>query len=127
MNFDVNIIVLLGQLLVSGILLWVALRKAPAERATLDATTAAQYAQAAKLKGEENANLQKEVEDLAHRLELVERKKYRIVMEFTIGDPPELGKVVIEPILPEIIQGTDRNTHLKQKGMIDSLPKRIGK
>jgi hypothetical protein len=123
MNLDVNIIVLLGQLLVSGILVWVALRKAPSERATLDATTAAQYAQAAKIKGEENANLQKEVEDLAQRLELVERKKYRIVMEFTIGDPPELGKVVIEPIIPEEIINMNKGQLVTKK---TGMPKRPG-
>jgi hypothetical protein len=115
MNIDVNIFVLIGQLVVSALLVWVAIRKAPVERQTLDATTAAQYAQAAKLKGEENARLEEDMKKLELRLELVERKKYRITMDFEIGDPPELGKVIIEPILPEVVSGIDRNTHLKQK------------
>jgi glucosamine 6-phosphate synthetase-like amidotransferase/phosphosugar isomerase protein len=114
MNFDVNVVVLVGQLILAGILVWIANKKAPIERQTLDATTAAQYAQAAKLKGEENDKLEKEIQSLEARLQVIERKKYRIVMEFTIGDPPELGKVTIEPLLPEEIPGVDRNTHLKQ-------------
>ena len=96
---NVNIAVLVGQFILAGVLVWLAIRKAPAERQTLDATTAAQYAQAAKLKGEENQKLEDELSELEHRLELVERKKYRVVLDFTIGDPPEVGKVTIEPLV----------------------------
>ena len=99
MKIDVNVTVLVGQLILAAILVWVALRKAPVERQTLDATTAAQYAQAAKLKGEENQRLEDEISKLESRLELVERKKYRVVLDFTIGDPPEVGKVTIEPLV----------------------------
>jgi hypothetical protein len=81
----------------------------------MDATTANQYAQAAKAKGEENTNLQKEIVALTTRLGLqAPGRKYRIVMEFTIGENPELGKVTIEPILSAVIPGVDKNTHLKQ-------------
>lgn len=115
MNFTSDVLPWITQGIMGAVLLYLALRKAPAERQTLDATTAAQYAQAAKLKGEENAKLEDEITDLQKRLELVERKKYRVILDFTIGDPPELGKVTIEPLVdipPEMI---DRNTHLKQK------------
>jgi hypothetical protein len=114
MSIDTGLIAIIGNILLTGALVWVALRKAPIERQTMDATTTAQYAQAAKLKGEENVKLEEEIRKLEERLELVERKKYRIIMEFTIGDPPELGKVTIEPLLQLEIPGTDRNTHLKQ-------------
>jgi hypothetical protein len=103
MTFDVNVFVLIGQLLVSGLLVWVALRKAPAEKQSFDATSIARYAEAAKLKAEENERLETELEEIRNRLTTVERKKYRIISEFTIGDPPEMGKVLIEPIIPEII------------------------
>ena len=124
MNLDVNIIVLVGQLLVSGILVWVALRKAPAERATLDATTAAQYAQAARLKGEENKELEKELEEIRTRLLMVEKKRYRIVSEFTIGDPPEIGKVLIEPIIPDEVINMSKGQIVAKK--IGIPPKRPG-
>jgi hypothetical protein len=80
-------------------LLYLAVRKAPIERESFSASTTAQYANAAKTKGEENEKLLQKVTDLENRLAIVERKKYRIVSEFTIGDPPEVGKVLIEPIV----------------------------
>jgi hypothetical protein len=84
---------------IACVLAYLAFRKAAPERTALEATTAAQYAQAAKLKGEENAKLEAEIHALEQRLQVVERKKYRVILEFTIGDPPEMGKVVIEPIV----------------------------
>jgi hypothetical protein len=89
------------QLCFAGALLWLALRKAPSERSSLNGSAVKYYAEAAQIKAEENVKLEREVAELAARLEIVERKKYRIVMEFTIGDPPEMGKVLIEPIVPE--------------------------
>jgi hypothetical protein len=94
---------------------YLAIRKAGPERQTLDATTAAQYAQAAKLKGEENTKLEEEINKLEARLVLVERKKFRVVMEFTIGDPPELGKVTIEPIIDLPDNVLDDNMKLQHK------------
>ena len=111
---DISTIVLVGQVILSGLLVWLALRRAPVEKQTMDATTAAQYAQAAKLKGEENEKLEVEIQKLEARLELVERKKFRVVMEFTIGDPPELGKVTIEPVIDLPKEAIDRNTKLIQ-------------
>lgn len=96
---EINALVLVGQVILSGILVYVALRKAPVERTTFDAQASAQYAMAAKTKQEENDRLQSEIEELTARLEIVERKKYRVILEFTIGDPPEMGKVLIEPII----------------------------
>jgi hypothetical protein len=117
MNFDVNVVVLVGQVILASILVWIALKKAPRERQSMDATTANQYAQAAKIKGEENASLQREITALVTRLGLqAPGRKYRIIMDFTIGDQPELGKVTIEPVdIPTL--GIDRNTKL------DSGPK----
>jgi hypothetical protein len=128
MNFDVNIVVLVGQVILSGILVWQAVKKAPVERQSLDAGSAAQYAQAAKLKGEENEKLERELAEqkLEHDLEMsalrlrldkVELKRYRVTMEFTIGDPPEMGLVKIEPILPDNLATPDhRNAIIKPKG-----------
>lgn len=99
MNWDIIQWVVMAILAAGGF--YLALRKAPAERETLTASAAASYAQAAKLKQEENSSLQKEIDALNARLELVENKKYRVVMEFTIGKEPEVGKVIIEPILKD--------------------------
>jgi len=114
MNFTADVLPWITQGIMGLVLLWVALRRAPVERQTLDATTTAQYAQAAKLKGEENFKLEQEIAQLEARLELVERKKFRVIMEFTIGDHPELGKVTIEPILDLPKETIDRNTKLIQ-------------
>jgi hypothetical protein len=99
MNVDINALVLIGQLVLTAVVVWLASRKAPVERQSLEASTAAQYAVAAKNKAEENERLESEIQSLTHRLEVVEKKKYRIIMEFTIGDPPEMGKVTIEPLI----------------------------
>lgn len=98
-GLNVNALVLIAQVIISGVLLYVSLKKAPVERTTFDASASAQYAMAAKTKQEENDRLQTEIEELTARLEIVERKKYRVILEFTIGDPPEMGKVLIEPII----------------------------
>jgi hypothetical protein len=99
MNLDVNIIVLVGQLVLSGFLVWLAFKKAPAERASYNGASIKSYAEAARIKGEENLKLEEEILQLNHRLDIVERKKYKIAIEFTLGDTPEIGKVIIEPIV----------------------------
>jgi hypothetical protein len=99
MTVDVNIAVLVGQFVLAAVLVWIAFRKAPKERMTLDATTAAQYAQAAKLKGEENAALIKHVETLEARLDAVEHKKFKVCIEFLTGDPPEVLRAEIAPVI----------------------------
>jgi hypothetical protein len=97
---DVNIIVLVGQLILTGVMVYIAMRKAPAERLGIDATTAAGYAQAAKLKQEENAMLQREIDDVRARLDAVENKKYKVCIEFITGDPPEVLKAEIAQVMP---------------------------
>jgi hypothetical protein len=89
----------LSTFVIACVLAYLAFRKAAPERSALEATTAAQYAQAAKLKGEENTKLEAEIQALENRLSIVERKRYRVTIEFEIGDPPEIGAVKIEPVL----------------------------
>ena len=100
---DLNIIVLVGQFILAGLLVWVSLRKAPKELMTLDASTAAQYAQAAKLKGEENTQLLVHVAQLESRLDAVENKRYKICIEFITGEPPEVLKAEVAQILLPIV------------------------
>lgn len=95
-------------------LLYLAFRKAQPERESYSASAAAQYAQAAKLKGEENTKLENEIRALEARLQIIERKKYRVVMEFTVGDPPEVGKVMIEPIVDLPVDVINKNMKLIQ-------------
>jgi hypothetical protein len=93
--------------IIAVVLAYLAFRKAPVERQSYDASAAAQYAMAAKTKGEENDRLEKEIDELR---QMFERKRYRVIIEFTIGDPPEPGKVVIEPILePPVLGATKPN------------------
>jgi hypothetical protein len=99
MNIDTGLIAIIGNILLTGALVWVALRKAPIERAAMDATTAVGWANAAKQKLEENKELQSEIDELKNRQSMYERKRYRVTVEFTIGDPPEPGKVIIEPLI----------------------------
>jgi hypothetical protein len=87
------------QAIMGAFLIYTALKKAPAEKTNLDSGTVKNFADAARMKAEENKQLQAELDDLNSRLLLVERKKFKIIMEFTIGDPPEMGKVTIEPII----------------------------
>jgi hypothetical protein len=103
MILDANLIVLIGQFVLAGVLVWIAFRKAPKERMTLDATTTAQYAQAAKLKGEENAQLVVHINQLETRLEAVENKRYKISIEFLTGDPPEVLKAEVAQIVLPVI------------------------
>lgn len=105
MIFDINVVVLIGQLLLTGIIVFLALKKAPVERQGMDAATTASYAQAAKLKGEENAQLVVHINQLETRLEAVENKRYKICIEFLTGDPPEVLKAeVAQIILPVVAQ-----------------------
>jgi len=100
MTLDINVAVLVGQFVLAGVLVWIALRKAPKERIVMDATTAAQYAQAAKLKGEENAALTAHIDKLEARLQAVENKKFKVCIEFVTGDPPEVLKAEIAQVMP---------------------------
>jgi len=78
---------------------YLATRKAPMERTSLDAGAANQYAQAAKQKAEENAQLIMHVSQLETRLEAIENKRYKISIEFVTGEPPEVVKAEVAQIL----------------------------
>lgn len=113
-GLNINALVLVAQVIISGFLLYISFRKAPVERQSYDASTAAQYAQAAKLKQEENDKLESyndrleaEMEDLRKS---IARKRYRVTVEFTIGDRPEPGKVTVEPILDAPVEQITKPT-----------------
>lgn len=106
---EVNIIVLVGQFILSGILVWIALRKAPAEQNNLNSNTLRAYAETARIAGEDAKAARLEAQEanirsdaLEERLETIERKKYRVVVEFEIGEPPKIGIVKVEPIVPVV-------------------------
>jgi hypothetical protein len=103
---NVNVIVLIGQFILAAVLVWIAVKKLPIEHRNLDADAAEKYAQAAKIKGEENDKLEREMEELRQSdrkeiqelRDLVTRKKFRITVVFTVGEPVEPGMVTVEPI-----------------------------
>jgi len=99
MNFTTDVLPWITQGIMGAVLLYLAFRKAPIERQTLDATTTAQYAQAAKLKGEENARLEGEINELQKRLDAIERKRFKVCIEFITGDPPEVVRAEIVPAM----------------------------
>jgi hypothetical protein len=81
----------------------------PAENRSLNGSSSLSYAQAAQIKGEENVKLEKRVAELEQidiererRITLLEVKRYRVTVEFEIGDPANTGIVKIEPVIPEI-------------------------
>jgi len=101
MNFTSDVLPWITQGIMGLLLLYLAFKKAPVERMTLDATTANQYAQAAKAKGEENSQLILHVAQLECRLDAIENKRYKICIEFSTGEPPEVLKAeVMQVILP---------------------------
>jgi hypothetical protein len=83
--------------------------KSPSERGSLNGGTVKAYAEAAQLAGEdakaarEEARAAKEeLRALEGRVSVIERKRYQCYMEFDIGDPPTVGVVKIQPVVPEI-------------------------
>jgi hypothetical protein len=82
-------------------LLYLAFRKAPGERTSSDAAAAKAYGEAAQISGEEALRLKQLLAKQEQRIAVLERKKYQITMDFTIGDPPSIGVVNIKPILPD--------------------------
>lgn len=110
MKIDYGAISLVGNLIIGALLLVLAFRKAPKDMANIDATTIQQYAQTVKTMGEENARLQKQIDDNAEssqkkineleaRLKLVEDGRYRLVAQFLVGAKPEVELVTIEPVV----------------------------
>lgn len=106
MNFTSDVLPWITQGIMGAVLLYLAFKKAPVERMTLDATTANQYAQAAKAKGEENSQLMVHIAQLETRLDAVENKRYKISIEFLTGDPPEVLKAevaqILIPVMPKL-------------------------
>jgi len=95
-------------MVISGIgFLWIALRKYGSEISSLDGSSAKSFAEAAQAYADVNLDLRKEILAMQARIDKVEKKKYRITINFEIGDPPSVGIVTIEPIL-------DLNTVSKQ-------------
>jgi hypothetical protein len=87
--------------IILGVMLaYLSFRKAPAERLSLNGSAAKSYAEAAQIQRAENQKLEEVIANLEHRMLMVEQKKYRITMEFEIGDPPTMGVVTIEPVIP---------------------------
>jgi len=89
--------VLMALLLLGG--LWLSFRKGSPERASLDGNASYNYAQAAKIKSEENVKLLQEIQSMKERFDKIEKKKFRVCVDFTIGDPPEPGIVTIVPVI----------------------------
>jgi hypothetical protein len=84
-------------------------RKAPMERSSLDAAASKSYQEAARMAGEDKLKLEQElhaqeiqhdiaIAELREELHILNSRKYRVTVEFTIGNPPEPGRVTIEPI-----------------------------
>lgn len=91
---------------------WLALRKAPSERTSLNGTAAKAYAEAAKIAGERLQEAEdrydkasEKIDELEARLACLERKKFRVTVNFTLGDPPEVGQVILEPVCEEELAG----------------------
>lgn len=123
---DINAIVLVGQVLLSGLLVWVAFRKAPAERSSLDGSGMKSYAEAAKMKGEEVLRLEKQNDEHEKRIRLLETKRYRVVVEFEVGDPSNTGTVKVEPVVPTLSEQeykriTRRNALLAERARKENL------
>jgi hypothetical protein len=86
--------------LLSALLVYIAFRKAPTERAQSDGTASESYAKAAQISGQETLTLRQTIAEQEQRIAVLERKKFQVIMEFEIGDPPSVGVVNIKPILP---------------------------
>jgi hypothetical protein len=105
-------ILYITQAITGAGLVWIALRRAPVDKEATKSGTLKNYAETTRIMGEENRQLQTEIDELRNRQDIYERKKYRVTVEFTIGDPPEPGKVVIEPLVDN---GTIEERPMKTK------------
>ena len=83
-----------------GILLWMALRKAPVERSNLEAGGAEAYANAALKSAELNEKYAKKIEDLEKKVAEMEEceKDYSITIAFRTSMPPQVKEVKIMPV-----------------------------
>ena len=86
---------------ISACLVFLAFRRAPGERTKDNSSSLKDYIETARMAGEEIRQEREQRQELERRLAVVEKKRYRINMEFEVGDPPTVGVVKIEPIIPE--------------------------
>ena len=113
MNIElIQILVLVGQFVLGGVLVYLSSKRAPSEKNNLDAGGAKAWTEAAAIKAAENLKLEREIQEIKAELETTKNKKYRVIVEFTIGDPPEPGRVTIEPIYDITIEASK----LRRKG-----------
>lgn len=91
-------------LIIGGFAAYLAFKKAPAEKKSLNGAASADYARAASIADERSSRYAAQVTELENRIEnneiklkLLEKKSYRITIDFTIGEPPQVGIVTIEP------------------------------
>ena len=95
----IDLIQSIVMVIIAGLTIYLALRKAPAERINLNGGASESYAKAAQIAGEEMRRYAVEVKTLEDRIDLIEKKHYRITIEFALSDPPVVGVVKVEPIL----------------------------
>lgn len=87
-------------MIITGLgMLYVAMRKVGSEQSSLSGSSAKSFAEAAQTYADENLALRREIKEMEKRIDKVEKKKYRITINFEISDPPSVGVVTIEPIL----------------------------
>jgi hypothetical protein len=83
--------------------------KSPGERLSLSSGAVKAYAEAAQMAQEDAKEAREEAKaandrakELEGRVLIVERKRYRVTVEFEIGDPANSGIVKIEPVIPDV-------------------------
>ena len=93
----------ISQGVLAALLVYLAFRKAPSERSSLNGNAAKSYAEVARMAGEDRLKLEQEIDkiklDYDRRIAILEHKKYRVLVEFEIADPPTVGSVRVEPIV----------------------------
>ena len=110
MNPDILHYVIEG--VISAFLVFLAFRRAPGERAKDNSGALKDYAESARIAGEEARLAREETrqareetirakEELEKRMGILERKRYRCIVDFEIGDPPIPGEVIIIPVIPD--------------------------
>jgi hypothetical protein len=87
---------------ISAFLLFLAFRRAPGERARDNSASLKDYIETARMAGEEIRQEREKRQELERRLAIIEMKRYRIILDFEIGDPPTVHETKIIPIIPPI-------------------------
>jgi hypothetical protein len=83
-----------------GVLLWVALRKAPNERELLKGDGSQAFANAAQIAASLNEKYAQRISDLEAKIQFMEEceKDYSISIEFRTSTPPQVKEVKILPV-----------------------------